>query len=158
MQQNSGILSSLGQKSVRKLCIRQTQIQLTGSENEDLLDSTIVNETCDTNSDSSSFSKDECISPWKDCGTLVLSPNNSQDTSKMYVFGYPLKLQAQDLMNEMSDEIDIVGFDDDIDTNSKEFFSDIDTNSKEFFSKFNNITGDLQSIDNSSTDSFESSE
>ena len=147
MQQNSGILSSLGQKSVQKLCKRQTQIQLTGSENEDLLDSTIVNETCDTNSDSSSFSMDECKSPWKDCGTLVLSPNNSQDTSKMYVFGYPLKLQAQDLMNEMSDEIDIVGFDDDIDTNSKEFFS-----------KFNNITGVLQSIDNSSTDSFESSE
>ena len=146
VQQNSGILSSLCHKSAKK-CRRKTQKQSADSENEEVLEPIVVDGICDLNSESSSFSVDmESKCPWKDAGTLLQSPNNSQDSSKMYIFGYPLKLQTQDLNNEMSDEIDIIGFDDDVDTDNTEFYS-----------TFSNITDVLQNIENSSTDSFESS-
>ena len=140
VQQNSGILSSLCHKSAKK-CKRKAQKQSADSENEEVLEPIVVDGICDLNSESSSFSVDDMESkcPWK-------GPNNPQDSSKMYIFGHPLKLQTRDLNNEMSDEIDIIGFDDDVDTDNTQFYS-----------TFNNITHVLQSIENSSTDSFESS-
>ena len=99
---------------------------------------------CDFNGECGSFSSDtDSRSAWKDGGTLVLSPSNSQGSSKMYIFGCPLKLQNHDLMKEISDEIDITGYDDHSET--------------DFYSTFNNITGVLQSIENCSSDSFGSS-
>ena len=74
---------------------------------------------------------------WEDCETVVVSPG--QQTSRMYVLGYPFKLQNQDMMTGLIDDIDLLECTDYNEPN-------------EFYTTFSNITGVLKSIENCSSD------
>ena len=80
---------------------------------------------------------------WKPCeednGTAIVS--SSQQAAKMYMFGCPLKLQNQDLINGLIDDIDLF----------ESECSDYNEPS-EFYSTFSNINGIYKNIETCSSD------
>lgn len=142
---NFGILSTVDHKA-SKHCKKKTSPTKSGeTENKKSCGPAVIQKPGNSNFDRVQLSPDkEITSSWEDCGTLVLSPTNSQASPKMYVFGYPLKLQNLELLKEINNDVDICNGDGRCET--------------EFYSTFNNITGVLQSIKNCSSETCGSDE